>query len=365
MADMRKSTAIKNKRARPAAGGAVSTHKQTSLAVMILAKDEEKNIGRILDDIAAQTLCDRHDVAISIYVAANGCRDATAQVARRHAKSLKSLNVKTEVFDWSKSGKSRSWNRLIHDKLPMEVDYILAVDADIGFADLTVLALMLDCLRSNDQLAVVSGYPIKETARKAHPNLIDRFSMSVSRHTRHSGVINGSLYLARASFLQEIWLPDETPGEDGFLNAMVMTRGFSRSERPEIVAQLASPTHYFESHTTVSYFAHEKRMLVGTMINRWIFEYLQSLQLSEPAGPMIEMLNRNQPEWVDRLVEKETTKRWLIPNELLLRRLRPKNGINLAYLLRLPILCLATLLTLPPAFTANRALKRRGAASTW
>ena len=159
--------------------------------------------------------------------------------------------------------------------------------------------------------------------------------------------------------------PDETPGEDGFLNAMVRTRGFSRPSQPDVLMQMSNPTHYYEDHSVKNFFAHEKRMIVGTMINRWIFEYLNSLRLAKPAGPLIKELNRDQPDWVDRLIETKGATRWLIPGDLLFRRIKPQNGLNAKYLIHLPILCLATALTLPPAFTANRALKKRGAASTW
>src|SRR3712207_6877832 len=41
------------------------------------------------------------------------------------------------------------------------------------------------------------------------------FSLAVSAHTRHVGVINGSLYVGKAECLRKIWLPSQTPGEDG------------------------------------------------------------------------------------------------------------------------------------------------------
>ena len=101
------------------------------------------------------------------------------------------------------------------------------------------------------------------------------------------------------------------------------------------------------------------------MINRWIFEYLHSLRLTESAGPLIKRLNSEEPEWVGRVVGERSSGAWLIPRALLFRRLVPKQGLTLSYLLRLPILLLATALTFPPAITANRALKKRGAASSW
>ena len=353
---------IRFKRSRKSSDG----DQRFYLAIVVLAKNEERNIERFIDSLATQTLFDRDNIQTSLYVVANGCSDQTAKIARESAsKALHFRGVKSEIFDWATPGKSRSWNRVIHEVLPNDVNYIMAMDADIEFVDVFVLAAMFDEIRRDHKLQVVSGFPIKDTARKARPTLIDRFSMSISGLTRYSGAINGSLYLATTSCLSEIWLPDETPGEDGFLNAMVMTRGFSRASQPDIVMQMSQPTHFFESHSPVSFFAHERRMIVGTMINRWIFEYLHSLQLSEPAGSFIQRLNREEPEWVSRIIAERSAGKWLIPRALLFRRLKPKQGLTASYLLRLPVLLLATAVTLPPALTANRALKKRGAASSW
>ena len=333
---------------------------------MILARNEERNIGHCFEALARQTLFAKTDVETSLYVGANGCSDRTVQIAQEFAsKTLEPLGITIEIFDWDRPGKSRSWNRLVHDVLPSGLDYVLAMDADIEFADEFVLANMLDAIQDDPQVDVLSGSPTKDSVRKVRPNLIDRFSNSVSRLTAHSTVINGSLYLAKAACLSGVWLPDETPGEDGFLNAMVATRGFSRAAQPELVKQLSRPTHYFESHSPTAFFAHEKRMIVGTMINRWIFEYLLSLRLAEPAGPLIDRLNRTQPDWVDKIIAERGSRRWLIPRALLFRRLAPKHGLTANYLIRLPILALATALTIVPAITANRALKQRGAAVLW
>lgn len=344
----------------------VPATRRANVAIIVFAKDEEANIGGMIDAIADQTIFTRLDVAMSVYVVANGCSDRTAEFARAAAsRSLESIGAKTTVFDWTRPGKSRSWNRVIHDEIPAEVDFIFALDADIEFVDNNVLESLFAHLQANQEMQVVSGYPAKDIERKIRPNLIDRLSMSISRQTRHSGVINGSLYLAKASCLREIWLPDDTPGEDGFLNAMVKTCGFSHPPRSERVGQLATPTHYFEGHSPANFFAHERRIIVGTMINRWIFEYLNDLQLTEPAGPQIADWNSEQPDWVNRLIEKKIGRKWLISRDILLDRLRAKSGVSVSYVLSLPVRCIAAILTVPPAITANRTLKARGAASTW
>lgn len=341
-------------------------HRELKVSLGILAKNEQSQVTRFLRAIAEQTLVSRGDVQLSLFVIANGCTDSTAEVAQRVGEEvLEPLDVQMTVANWPQGGKSRSWNRLVHDVIPDEIDHIIMMDCDIEFVSSSTLENLLDMLLANPGAEILSGYPVKRSMLKTRKNLIDRFSLSLSHAARPTGCVNGSLYISRSATLKNIWLPDATPGEDGFLNAMVTTCGFSRALRPGLVRQMPSPTHYFEDHSVSGYFVHERRMIVGTMVNRWMFEYFHSLQLSEPAGPIIDELNRVQPDWVDRIITARNRSRWLIPRALLFRRLRSRDSGAAGYLLRLPIFLAATLLTLLPAVMANRALKRHGAALLW
>jgi hypothetical protein len=168
------------------------------------------------------------------------------------------------------------------------------------------------------------------------------------------------------SALREIWLPNETPGEDGFLNAMVTTGGFTHQPDPDTVVTVDAPTHFFKAHDAGNFFGHERRMIVGTVINCWIFEHLWGLKSREPVGPLIRDWNRDQPRWVDQLIRERTGKRkWLVPNEILFGRLGRSRSSLVRWLAYLPVGVAATLLTVPPALMANRKLKGTDAASTW
>jgi hypothetical protein len=166
--------------------------------------------------------------------------------------------------------------------------------------------------------------------------------------------------------LRLIWLPDETPGEDGFLNAMVTTNGFTGQPDPSSVRTADAPTHSYKAHDPLGFFSHERRMIVGTIINMWIFEHLWSLRSQIPVGPLIRKWNDEDPQWVDRIIrERINSQRWLVPNEVLLGRLSQRRTDVLRWLAYLPAALAATILTLPAAVMANQRLKETGAASTW
>ena len=338
------------------------------LSVIILCKDEERTIADCLAQICAQSLLARPGMASEILVVANGCTDGTAARARAFAGSIAGRpGLTLHVHDLAQGGKSRSWNRAVHELASPSAGTLLFVDSDIELVDDGVFAALFDALAAGGNAAAHTGYPVKAIARKADPGLFDRFSLAASRSARHPGAINGSLYLIRGDVARSIWLPDETPGEDGFLNAMVRTDGFSRPDDAGRVLQPALPTHFFTAHSATGFVAHERRMLVGTIINRWLFEYLWSLGLKTPAGPLIRDWNAREPQWVQQVIDRNVrSRRWLIPADVLFGRLPSSRVVGFGrWLARLPLGVAATLLTLPPALLANRTLKLKGAASHW
>lgn len=338
------------------------------LAVSILARNEAAKIGSFIEALARQSVFDDPAIEPTLFVAANGCSDDTAAVAEQSARQvLTPRGIAFRIFDFSEPGKSRSWNRLMHREMGEGFDLICFVDADIVFIDDEVLAAGVRALAADPRLQVYTGYPIKHLAAKTAQSPLDRLSLATSQLTRYVGKINGSLYIGRADVLKAVWLPDETPGEDGFLNAMIDTNGFTRPTTPHAIMQSSVPTHYFEAHSPAQFINHERRMIVGTMINRWIFEYLWSQKLTEPAGALIARLNAERPKWVEELIaERVRGRRWVIPKELITRRLsNAPGGRAIARLVRLPLLLAATAMMIPPAVVANRALKQRGAASLW
>ena len=338
-----------------------------SIAVCILAKDEEERIGASLAQIARQSFIRDGCDTIEIHVVANGCTDYTAVVASGCSELFDGARATLHVHDLQPGGKSRAWNRAVHELVDDSVENFVFVDADVTFVDEQVIAEMLARLKADTHLAALSSFPVKDVDIKARKNALDRFSLIVSSRTRHVEVINGQLYVARAHALREIWLPDQIPGEDGFLNAMLSTRGFTHPADPSLVSAMTEPTHYFHSHRPLEFVSHERRMIVGTMINRWIFEYLWSLGSLTPAGQLIRDWNQTDTAWVDRLVgQRAVMTKWLIPNTILFSRFRRRGGRPFwKHATYVPVAAAAFLLTLPPAILANKRLKEVDAASTW
>nr|WP_314445858.1 glycosyltransferase family A protein [uncultured Sphingomonas sp.] len=338
---------------------------QVRLAICILARNEAKNIGKTLTQLSEQSLFADRAYAIEVHVVANGCTDNTAATAAEWCQTFVDRTAILKVHDIRQGGKSRAWNVAVHELLKGN-EFIVFVDADIEFVDRGVLAGLLSKLRSSAALAVLSGYPVKDISRKERGGFLDRFSLAISSASRQPDVINGSLYAARLQDIEKIWLPNDTPGEDGFLNAMVTTEGFTKPIVQGRVVSASQPTHYFKAHTVSEFFAHERRMLVGTMVNRWIFEYLWAQKRTVQAGRDIALWNESSSDWVDRIVADKTRgKRWLIPQAILLSRFRGFYAGGVKSLAMFPIRVAAVVVSLFPAIAANRVLRRKGANKIW
>lgn len=338
------------------------------LAICILARNEAGSIGATLASLARQSIFAGEGEKPTVFVVPNGCTDDTAGAAETNGRAVLSpRGISFEVMNLPEPGKSRAWNRFVHGGVLDRFDLVAFVDSDIEFIGDDAIAEGVTALAADPGVQVYTGYPIKNISASARKTTLDKLSLATSRLTRYVGDINGSFYIARSECLATIWLPDETPGEDGFLNAMVVTGGFIRHTSPGAIVQSAVPTHYFEAHSPTQFFAHERRMIVGTMINRWIFEHLWSLKLTEPAGPLIGRWNAENPRWVEELIASHVRgRRWVVAQELITRRLSGGRGGGVVRrAASLAVLVPATLLTIPPAILANRVLRQRGAASIW
>src|SRR5580698_8603460 len=112
-----------------------------ALSIGILAWNEEKSIGPMLDSLLAQSvfaqLAARGEGA-EIICLANGCTDATVEVAgrileRAAADPAAPAGRRARVEDIREPGRNNAWNRFIHELSAPEARYLCVMDADIIF----------------------------------------------------------------------------------------------------------------------------------------------------------------------------------------------------------------------------------------
>ena len=264
-------------------------------------------------------------------------------------------------------GKSRAWNTAVHELAAPDTQIMMFIDADIRLASQEVIGDLIAKLSIDTKANACTGRPTKSVALRRNKRIIDKVSLQVSEDSRADRSINGSLYAVRMAALRDIWLPVPTPGEDGFLNAMVRTRGFSQPDDVTLVTQAERVTHYYQPPKLSAILSHERRMIIGTAVNIWLFEHFMALGPTQSVGPIIEQANRDTPGWVGTIIRKRIGhKAWAVPAQVLWWRFPRTNGQGLmAYCKRLPVGIIASGFNLVACVAANRILRAPKAEEIW
>ena len=251
------------------------------IAMGILAYNEERTIGSTISSLAEQSVFENPNHTISIHVVPNGCRDATALLAREALESLKKRHpsVQVEVNELTEGGKANAWNHFVHEFSPADAEGLLLLDADIHFGEPECLERVVKTLMESPAAVVAVDLPLKDIALKKKPSVRERLSVNAS-HLQVTGTpkIAGSLYFVRADALRSFWMPLGLLVEDGFVKAMLLTDSFRHPEIAEGIVRAPEATHYFKAVTGLKdWFSHERRLLNGTALNILLFSYIQQL----------------------------------------------------------------------------------------
>ncbi len=309
--------------------------------------------------------------SVELVCVPNGCTDRTADEARQaFARHPLGEPYHRAVSDCPRAGKAGAWNAFVHDASDPRADYLFLLDADISFDSDDVLEKLFERLERDPVAVVATDQPVKAIRNtRARLSLKDRASLGASAQAATVDAISGQLYCGRAAELRKIWMPVALPVEDGFLAAMIVTDGFTRPRRPGLIVRVADAIHYYDSHEdVVGFLRHERRIIVGSVINAWLFQLLWQQGAAGHVGRFIAQANRRDPDWIDRYVRDQIARRswWTIPSPFLWKRFSALRGQPLrAQLTRAPIAVLGTALTLVACAQANRTLKQQHASRFW
>lgn len=176
------------------------------VAVAIFAHQEERRIGACL----ASLPLDRADTTYHVLV--NGSTDATA--ARARAVAAGRTNV--VVHDIAEGGKSRTWNRFIHEWLAGDENAVVFMDGDAEIARGSIDALA-QALANHPDANAAAGMPLN-----------GRMAVHYRRLLSEDGGLFGDLYALSGNFVARIRarglrLPEDLIGDDGLVAAWAHT----------------------------------------------------------------------------------------------------------------------------------------------
>lgn len=240
----------------------------------VFAHNEAAGIAAMVARLAAQDVLASEQISARVLVLANGCSDATVARARAAAKPG------IEVVELAKGGKSRTWNRFVHDLSRDEADVLLFVDADIEFSDPTALRKLAEGLVAQPGLWVLNSQPIKDIV--ARPQGLSRTDRLIA--AAGGGLddwqksICGQLYAMPSARARLFHLPIGLPVEDGFLRAMVLTDALTFDGDLGRIDGLPGGFHIYASERSIrALVRHQTRIVIGSAINAACFAALRDL----------------------------------------------------------------------------------------
>jgi Glycosyl transferase family 2 len=327
----------------------------------------------------ATTVIER-PLTIELIIVPNGCTDQTAAVAQQTLERLApnggdrsgdgSAPITWRVCELTEAGKSNAWNTYIHQLASPSAEYFVLMDADIVIQGSETLSRLVAGLDAHPEVSVATDLPQKDVAFKTNKTLMEKLSTKISDQDESNTGISGQLYCARASVLRQIWMPKGLAVEDGFLRAMVVTQGFTEPEIATRIKCIPGTSHLYEAYVTIpSLLRHEKRLLIGTTVNKFVYDYLwDQCRSGRPAGPLIAQNNAENPMWVAELIAQgiQTQGWWLIHESLLFRRFRNLGRYPIGKaILRFPLATLAFGADLWVFVRANQALHQGKGLGYW
>lgn len=239
----------------------------------IFAHDEAEGIAAMVAGLRAQEL--PPGVDLRLLVLANGCSDDTAARARAAG---------AEVADLPEGGKSRTWNRFVHDLSRPDADLLVFADADISLAEKDALARLIAGLAARPGLWVLNSQPVKDTALRGPRTWVERLALKASGGLDDwKTAICGQLYAMPAARARRFRLPIGLPVEDGFLRALVLTDGLTAPEDLTRIDGADGVRHIYASETTLrGLLRHQERIVIGSAINAALFAHLRTVP--DPAA---------------------------------------------------------------------------------
>ena len=255
----------------------------------------------MLASLSRQSLLALPGYSLRVLVLANGCNDATAAVARTCPIA------QLEVAELPLPGKSRSWNRFVHDLSRSDADSLIFCDADIELPDPDTLHHLIEGLSADPELSVINSRPVKDLSY--HPQklrLVERLiAAGAAGLDDWQTAICGQLYAMPATRARRVHLPIGLPVEDGFLRAMVVTDALTRPEEDLTRINGAEAAfHIYASERKIgALLQHHTRIIVGSAINDACFAYLNTL----PAGERQKELGRAAADehWLARVIGRQ------------------------------------------------------------
>tara|TARA_R110001599_G_scaffold209314_6_gene406476 strand:+ start:454 stop:1488 length:1035 start_codon:yes stop_codon:yes gene_type:complete len=282
---------------------------QKIVDIGVFAHNEENNICRIIKELANQNKSLSNKYSVQIFILANGCTDNTA-INASELISSDALYENFRLINFEQGGKSRTWNRFVHNISRRDATYLIFCDSDIWFTKANILLELCEKLSNDPKLSVVTSKPVKDLQLKSKKlSRLEKLILSSGGSlTNWKKSICGQLYVTRANIAKSIYLPIGLPVEDGYVRAMIATKNLSQTESLSQFDGNDENFHIYSSEKSIrKLIEHQVRIVIGSSINACIYSYLREQtsserdllikKMAEDGDILKNILKKSFPDW--------------------------------------------------------------------
>jgi len=354
-----------------------------TISIGILAYNEENGIAQTIGSTLSQELEALSDsksecnIRAELIVVPNGCKDKTAQVAQQAIEQLEPPPDQgagffaAKVCELQEPGKENAWNHFVEEFSSRDADILVFMDADIKLAHERVLYNLITTLLNTEGCVVAGGNPIKHIENKDQKSAKDLLSIGATTLRKGmKGIFAGCLYCGYADTIRSLYLPTVLMGEDAFVRAQIVTKGFTHPGDENLIVRADDAKVIFESYMSPSEILRNKtRRMLELAINAIIYTKLWAESTPEkPAGELMKELQTQDPNWSQQLVNDTFSARgfWAVPRHHIYKQFLQLKHHSLKNKIKLLPVALATLpLNAIAVYSANRRVAKGEFRSLW
>jgi len=342
------------------------------VSIGVLAHNEKLNIEKTLESLFAQDIF--QGFATELIIVANGCNDETAMLARRSLaahRSIWSNRGSARVEELVPAGKANAWNEFVHKLSTPQASTLILMDADIVLLNPSTISSMVGVLGNSTQAVVCVDRPVKDIKIASKRILFRHLLTAATPEIDPRNIpLCGQLYCALSGELRQILLPIELPVEDGFLRALLLTKGFTQPENSYRIALATNAAHSFASVATIrELFKHEKWLVSSSIINMLLFErFWRECSADRSAMTLMKDWQQKDPDWLPTFIRQQAQEKgWrLLPRKWWTRRWARLRRLPFGRRLRsLPVALVAALVDTLVFIAAIRDVRAGRALRYW
>ena len=247
-----------------------------SVDIGVFAHNEAAGIAAMVVELARQDIL-LGGMDVRVVILANGCTDDTPALARA---ACAALGDRIEVLDLAEAGKSRTWNRFVHEISRPGADVLVFCDADIEMPHPDSLSRLVAGLLARPAVLAMGSRPVKDIVHRPDGlTPLDRMIAGAGGTLDDwKTAICGQLYAMRAPAARALHLPVGLPVEDGFLRAMILTDALTAAEDLTRIDGDERVFHLYASERRLpALVRHQTRIVIGSAINAAVFAHLRAL----------------------------------------------------------------------------------------